>query len=135
MCKRRPRSLSNIKTKSLEIRAKKTPNVLDLKNIRPTVLTSKNCAHRLQKNTRKPFCRSYQRMVFTIFVGDDLQPKFRTKNFLGKFAEIPAKIFLTPKIDPLLRLCPLPPSIGLVYSTFIDQRSHFEKLLLLKIWL
>ena len=29
-----------IKTKSLQIRAKKMPNVLDLRNIRPTFLTS-----------------------------------------------------------------------------------------------
>jgi len=105
-CKRRPRSLSNIKTKSLQIRAKKTPNVLDLKNMRPTFLTSKNCPHRLKKNTRRPFCRSHQRTVFTIFVGEDLQPKFRTKNILGKFAEIPAKIFLTPQNWPAPTLMP-----------------------------
>jgi len=76
---------------------KYTPNVFDFIKLRPPFA---------EKDTKTSFCRSHQRMVFTIFVGDDLQPKFRTKNSLGKFAEIPAKIFLTPKNWPALTLMP-----------------------------
>jgi len=34
-----------------------------------------------------------------------------------------------------VRHWPQPPSTGLVYSTFVDQSSHVQKLLLLKLWL
>jgi len=92
--KRRPRSLSNVKTKSLQIRAKKTPNVLELKNIRPTLLTSKNCAHRLQKNTRRPLFAGHTKERSSRFLWERIcSQNFEQKTFwasLRKFQQNPS---------------------------------------------
>jgi len=102
-CKHRPRSLSNIKTKSLEIRAKKTPNVLDLKNMRPTYLTSKNCAHRLQKNTRRPRFAGHTKERSSRFLWERICcQNFEQKTFWASLRKFQQKSFSPPKIPALM---------------------------------
>ena len=112
---------------------------------RPMFLTWKICAQRfwLQKiaptvwrKTREDLFADHTKERSSRFLWVRIcSQNFEQKTFWASLRKFRQKSFSPPKIGPLLRLCPLLPSIGLVYSTFIDQRSHVEKLFLLKIWL
>jgi len=78
-------------------RQKKTPNVLDLKNIRPTFLTSKNCAHRLQKNTRRPLFAGHTKERSSRFLWERISSQnFEQKTFWASLRKFQQKSFSPP---------------------------------------
>jgi len=76
--------LSNIKTKSLQIRAKKTPNILDLKNIRPTFLTSKMAPTVCRKTHEGLFLQVTPKNGLHDFCGRGFAAKISNKKLFGQ---------------------------------------------------